>query len=110
MSKDEAEVATQKKALNEAYAALSKAYSRTSGPYFSGSQITTTDILVWPWLERQGVLEHWRKAPIPEGPEYAHLHAFIAAMKTRPAVLKTSSPDAYYIDGYKTYAGEKVIA
>jgi glutathione S-transferase len=94
----------QRKDLLSAIQAISTVYSRTSGPYFLGERFSSADILVWPWIARLSVNAHYRGHSVPETPEFAAYHAFVAAMKTRPAVAKTQKEDAYYVEGYNVYA------
>jgi len=64
---------------------------------------------VWPWIGRIGALTHWRGFTIPTTAEYAAVNRFNEAMRSREALKPTIKSDAYYADGYKGYAGEKVI-
>lgn len=83
---------------------LSRYYSKHEGPYFAGSELSSADILVFPWIARFGCLAHYRGFNVPQTEEYAAYHRFVAAMNERPAVKASVSPDAFYIDGYASYA------
>lgn len=95
--------------FDAALAAISAAYEAKGGPFFEGDRITTTDVLIWPWLSRLGVLTHFRGVDIPAGPEYAALQRFVAAMLARPSVQATQLPPEPLIEAYKGYAKDTII-
>ena len=100
---DEAQAAATATLLN-ATARISAEYARSEGPFFAGARLSLADVLIWPWIARLGTLQHYRKFAVPDEPQYAAYHAFVAVMRARPAVQATQSDDAYFIEGYKSYA------
>jgi glutathione S-transferase len=83
---------------------ISSTYAASGGPFFLGATLSLADILVWPWLARLCVVEHYRDLVVPETPEYDGYRKFAAAMSARETVQRTQRPAAYYIDGYVSYA------
>jgi glutathione S-transferase len=83
---------------------ISKQYSQTKGPYFLGDKFSFADLLWWPWIHRLSVLAHYRNFVVPQEPEYAAYHQYVAAMSARPSIQATSMPAQFFIDGYKSYA------
>jgi len=109
---DEAE-AKGKADFVAALLALSRALGRRGGPYALGASLSLADVLVWPFIARTvTVLGHYKDFSLGEleGAEFAPLHAWVAAMRARPAVARTTAPDELLIDGYKTYATKKGAA
>lgn len=58
---------------------------------------------VWPWFARWVVITHYRGMALPEE-RLPALGRFVAAMRGRPAVAATQMPDAFYVEGYVSYA------
>jgi glutathione S-transferase len=77
------------------------------GPYWLGEQMTLADLSFYPFIERFGVLEHYRGFSMPD--DCVRLKAWLAAMRDRPSVAATLESDEYHIDVYKNYAVGKQI-
>ena len=86
-------------ALGEAAAAAGGA-----GPFILGDRPSLCDVLVYPWPARFGALAHWRGFAVPREPAYARFHAWADAMAALPGVTRTLRSDAFYADGYASYA------
>lgn len=96
----------REKGLAELLAAmrvLNGALSRSGGPFFAGAHLSLADVLVYPWLARFNVLAHYRAFSLPNTPDFAAVHAFIAAMRARPSVAASAREDVW-IAGYEHYA------
>lgn len=83
---------------------LSAAIAATGGPFIRGPAPSLADALLFPFPARFAALAHHRGFTVPETPELAAYHGWVAAMRARPAVAATLSPDALYIDGYGALA------
>jgi glutathione S-transferase len=103
-SQEEEVQASARKDLLAAIASISSAYTHYSGPYFLGSRLSSADIQLWPFVARLLVLGHYRDFSVPQSHEYAAFHTYVEAMRSRPAVVATTMPDAFFIDGYKGLA------
>jgi glutathione S-transferase len=88
--------------LRAALAAVSAALVRRGGPFLLGPAPTIGDFLLWPFIERLCVLEHYRGFTVP--PELGPFAAWVAAMGALPAVQKTRQPPAFFVAGYAKYA------
>jgi glutathione S-transferase len=96
-------LAAAKEGLKDALEALNEAYSDSAkkpGPYFLGEQYSYADIMVWPWLCRFSQVSSHYGYDFPA--ELAALHACVAAMSKRPAVITTTRPADFY--GVTNYA------
>lgn len=76
----------------------------SGGPYLFGDRFTVPDILVTPFLVRYPILQHYAGLELPDTPETAAFEAYRALVTAHPAVVETSKPVQYYIDGYVSYA------
>ena len=81
---------------------ISAQYS--AGAYFLGDRISFADIMWFPWIHRLGVLQHYRGFEVPDAPEFANYHRFVAAMNSRASVQGSARPSEFFIDAYKGYA------
>lgn len=81
----------------------------TEGPYFFGSQFTTVDIALVPWVLRFAtVMKKYRNFELPtEGGEnnvWSRFKTWEDAAVNRQSVKNTSSDDEKYFHVYKRYA------
>jgi glutathione S-transferase len=83
---------------------VAKAYEPRGGPYFLGERASLADIMVYPWIARLGVLQHYRGFIVPEEPQYAAFHRFVAAFSARPSAAAVQSPLEVYVKAYDSYA------
>jgi glutathione S-transferase len=74
----------------------------SSGPYWMGKGFSLVDASLAPFFERFVALEHYRDVVIP--PQHISLHAWIAALRERESVKKTSHSRDYFIARYAKYA------
>lgn len=102
-AQDEATQAAAAAELLKALASLSTEYARTPGPFFLGSKLSLADILVFPWIARFVVLQHYRAFKVPHEAAYAAYHAFVEAMEARESVKASRRVDVW-IEGYHKYA------
>ena len=72
------------------------------GAWFAGDAFSLADLTLYPFLERFGMLRHYRDAVIPE--EAGALKAWLARMRERGSVRSLMQPNAFYIDAYSHYA------
>ena len=79
---------------------LSAALTARGGPFILGAAPSLGDALLFPFAARFAALEHHRSFVVPATPTYAAFHAWVSAMKARPAVAKTLSPDSLFIEAY----------
>jgi glutathione S-transferase len=89
--------------LRAAAAGVSKAYEKHGGPYFLGSKVSLADILVYPFFLRYITVKHYRGFELPDTPEFAALHKFIAAFQARDSAAKTSLSNEEYVRLYQKY-------
>eukprot|EP01137_Pigoraptor_chileana_P013357 Opistho-2@66775 len=82
----------------------SRRYERTTGPFFLGSEASLADVLLFPWIFRLPVLTHYRGYEVPNTPEYAAFHKFVAAFTERKSAKAAAPPQQLFIDGYYKYA------
>ncbi len=103
-ARKEEEINAARNTLLEGLTFLDAELGRRSalGPYWFGRDISLTDIAIYPWFERWGVLVHYRGLAIPA--ELKSLHGWIATMQRRQSVLDGGQSDAFYIKGYAKYA------
>jgi len=88
-----------------AVAAAGAALGASGGPFFAGAAVSLSDFLLWPFVERVCVLEHYAACAIPrEGAGFAEFARWSDAMRALPSVEATAQPAALFIDGYKGYA------
>lgn len=86
--------------------ALSLALGRRGGPFALGPHLSLADVLVWPFVARAiVVLGHYKGFSLEglEGADFDALRAWVAAVKARPAVQRTTAPPEVFIEGYKSY-------
>ncbi len=79
-----------------------------AGPYWLGERVSLLDIAYYPFFERLPAWEHYRGIRIPDG--CPRLAAWREAMAARPSVRSMANAPAYYIEHYKGYAGEVLVA
>lgn len=96
-------------ALLAALEALSKSIESCSGgPFFLGALPSLADIMVYPWVQRFGVLSFYRGFSVPqEDARFRAFNTWAASMAALEEVARTVMPDAYYISGYESYANPK---
>ena len=87
-------------AMRQAVLAFSGDMAET-GPFWLGERASLADLAVYPWLERWGVLEHYRGLEV-EWPERAL--RWREAMASHAAVLAEARPTEFYVPGYARYA------
>lgn len=102
-ARGEEQQATAAKSLLQAFKRVSTEYASFNGPFFVGARLSVVDALLWPWIARLNVLNHYRAFSVPDEPEYAPFHRFVGAMRSRPAVQSTQCDDIY-VAAYKSYA------
>ena len=88
--------------LDGALGKLSAALAKRGGPYLLGAKPTIGDFMVWPFIERMAILEHYRGYKAPA--ELLPLAAFTAAMAAQPFVAKIAQPREFFVAGYAGYA------
>lgn len=72
-----------------------------SGPFWLGPRASLADLAVYPWIERWGVLEHYRNLEV-NWP--GRVLEWRQAMSEHPAVLAEARPGEFYVPGYARYA------
>jgi glutathione S-transferase len=88
-----------------AVAATGAALGASGGPFFAGAAVSLADFLLWPFVERVCVLEHYASLALPrEGAGFVAFAAWSDAMRALPSVVATRQEPAFFIDGYKGYA------
>ena len=76
-----------------------------TGPYFLGARFSYADIALWPWVHRfLTVGNAYRRFELPDAPPFDRLHRWHAAVKARPAVVRTLCDDARLVENYQEYA------
>lgn len=88
---------------------LSSAIAAHGGPFLLGASPSLGDALLFPFPARFAALAHHRGFVVPETEAFAAYHAWVAAMRGRPAVAATLSPDELYIQGYGACAACVVL-
>ncbi|HUS54599.1 MAG TPA: glutathione S-transferase family protein [Thermohalobaculum sp.] len=78
------------------------------GPYWFGAEVSLTDLAWYPYFERLPAWTHYRGVAIPE--DCPRLKAWSEAMAARHSVSQIANDAAYYIDSYRGYAGEAMVA
>ena len=111
MKQDAAEQATARAALIAAMHGLAAHLARLGGPFLLGDRVSLGDVLLWPFVERLCVVEHYRAFALEQvAAGDAALVPFMAwrsAMLALPAVAATAQPAAFFIAGYEPYASGK---
>lgn len=74
----------------------------TDGPYWMGKNFSLVDITFHPFIERFGMLDHYRGFKIPD--DCTRLLKWIDAVRERPSVANTILSDEFHIDIYTHYA------
>lgn len=72
-----------------------------SGPFWLGPRASLADLAVYPWIERWGVLEHYRNLEVTWP---GRVLEWRQAMSQHPAVLAEARPGEFYVPGYARYA------
>lgn len=85
----------------ELTALLDEMEQRPEGPYWMGSQATLADLLIFPWFERFGVLEHYRQLELARWPRLA---AWTETMRGRAASQAETVGRDDYVEAYLPYA------
>jgi len=62
---------------------------KARGKYLGGASVAMVDLMVWPWLERLGLLSSVAPDLIPSKATFPNLAAYIVAMLEVPAVKAT---------------------
>lgn len=77
----------------------------TTGPFFTGSELSFVDVQIAPWVIRLNrVLKPYRGWPDPEpGSRWAE---WVEAIEKNEHVQATTSTDELYLDSYERYAGK----
>lgn len=89
----------RRKALAEA---LTELNGLIRGAWFAGDEFGLADLTLYPFLERFGMLRHYRDAVLPE--EADALRAWLARMRERASVRSLMQADSFYINAYRHYA------
>lgn len=79
-----------------------------SGPYWLGGELSLLDLSYYPFFERLPAWEHYRGITIPQ--DCPRLRRWLDAMLERPSVKAIANSPDYYIERYKSYAGEVMAA
>eukprot|EP01138_Halocafeteria_seosinensis_P010656 gb/GECG01010881.1/.p1 GENE.gb/GECG01010881.1/~~gb/GECG01010881.1/.p1 ORF type:complete len:247 (+),score=31.97 gb/GECG01010881.1/:1-741(+) len=76
-----------------------------------GEKLSIGDILVFPWIHRLPVVQHYRGFEVPDSDEYSRFNKWVKAVSNHPATKATLTQSAdYFIDQYKVYAsGERKV-
>lgn len=103
---DESQVAAKSAALIDAAAAAGDFIGAGAGPFVSGASISLPDFLLWPFVERLCVVEHYRAFTLPvSGKRGLEVFAqWCAAMRKNASVAGTTQDPAFFISGYAGYA------
>jgi len=72
------------------------------GPFWMGEAPNLVDVTFYPFIERLGVLAHYRGVAIPD--DCPRLHDWCAAMSQHPSAQETAHPAAFHIKNYSRYA------
>ncbi len=86
-------------------AELDRMEGRAFGPFWMGSQYSLADILIYPWFERFGVLEHYRGLALGRWPRLA---AWAAAVRGREASSAETVTLQDFVAAYLPYAENRV--
>ncbi len=105
------EQAAARAALIAAMQGLAAHFTRLGGPFLLGARVSFGDVMLWPFVERLCVVEHYRGFKLHEvaagDAALAPFMAWHAAMLALPAVQATAQPVAYFVEGYASYASGK---
>ena len=67
------------------------------GPFFSGEEISVSDVLMAPYFARLCVLKHYRGFEIPQDEEYKKWHEWKENVLNHKAVIHTQLKESEYI-------------
>lgn len=102
MGQTEEVKAAQKLKLDAAIAKIDKTLAGSGGPFLLGAKVMLADFLLWPFIERMCVNEHYRGYKVSE--DNKHFAAWRAAMEALPACAATKQAPEFFIKGYEKYA------
>ncbi len=75
------------------------------GPYWLGAQMSLADASMWPFFERLGVFEHYRKLVLPSA--CARLRRWFDTVAGRASARSTTTHDLdYFLPRYAHYASD----
>jgi glutathione S-transferase len=83
--------------------AISEAFTIHKGPYLLGENLTTSDLLFYPFVARLPVLHHIRGFLVPEQEVYLPFHRFCRAMEARPTVQAAAQSTRVMLDAYMSF-------
>lgn len=78
-----------------------KEQKQSEGPFFLGERMSLAEANCMPFVGRLPMLKHYKGFEIPPD-KFMCLHKWMQAMKKRESFQKTTQPDSYYIEAYKT--------
>jgi glutathione S-transferase len=110
---DESQVAAKTAALIDAAAAAGDFIGGGAGPFVSGASVSLPDFLLWPFVERLCVVEHYRAFQLPSSGTTRGLETFAAwcaAMRKNKSVTETAQDAAFFINGYAGYAKPPTVS
>jgi glutathione S-transferase len=83
---------------------VAAALAARGGPFLlGGAAPMLPDLMLWPFIERLCVVQHFRGYTLPEEPRFAPLRAWEAAMRARESVAATSNDIAFFAPHYAKY-------
>ena len=103
LAQDATGQAMHRRRLEEAFAYMeAEGLSKSSGPYWLGTDISLVDLSFFPHVDRFSAIEHFRDFSIPAS--CPKIRAWRATMRTRPSVVATSAAPEVYVRGWRKYA------
>lgn len=72
------------------------------GPWIHGTELSMVDLMIYPWFERWGVLEHYRNFAVSD--QFPKLRAWRQTLEQRESVKSLAEEPSFYIDQYAHYA------